>query len=151
MSAIRWIDPRDGVEVELVPGFGCTGCRYDREAWCPHFGESGPDCGQHIWRPVAAPATTAAPALHRPDAPAPTVEQIMAAIGGCEASRDEIREMLTAALVAAGEDGARRMQELAAAAVDGLQIPGVLESASERIRALTVRRAGAGDEVPGAQ
>lgn len=149
MSAIRWVDPRDGVEVELVEPDGrlvsCAGCRYCGADPCPNTMPivGAPRCGDSIWRPVAAPATTAAPAMHRSDAPAPTVEQIMAAIDGCEASRDEIREMLTAALVAAGEDGARRMQELAAAAVDGLQIPGYLESASDRIRALTVRRAGA--------
>lgn len=145
MSTIRWVDPRDGEQVELVSAPDCTGCRYYAETECPHDSEGVPYCSGGIWRPVAAPATTAAPAMHRPDAPAPTVEQIMAAIDGCEASRDEIREMLTAALVAAGEDGARRMQELAAAAVDGMQIPGYLESASERIRALTVRRAGAGE------
>ena len=104
MSTIRWVDPRDGVEVELVATFGCRGCRYINET-CPQNrdepSEAGPGCGQGSWHPVAAPATTAAPAMHRPDAPAPTVEQIMAAIDGCEASRDEIREMLTAALVAA--------------------------------------------------
>ncbi len=103
MRAIRWVDPRDGVEVELLGATDCAGCRYEDSARCPGSrAVGGPDCGAHgIWRPVAAPATTAAPAMHRPDAPAPTVEQIMAAIDGCEASRDEIREMLAAAIVAA--------------------------------------------------
>lgn len=114
MSTIRWIDPRDGVEVELVEPDGrlvsCAGCRYCGADPCPNTIVGAPRCGDSIWRPVAALDT---PALHRPNAPAPTVEQIMAAIDGCGASRDEIREMLTAALVAAGEDGARRMQELA--------------------------------------
>lgn len=112
MSAIRWVDPRDGVEVELVEPDGrlvsCAGCRYCGADPCPNTMPivGAPRCGDSIWRPVAAPATTAAPAMHRSDAPAPTVEQIMAAIDGCEASRDEIREMLTAALVAAGAAGA---------------------------------------------
>lgn len=64
MSTIRWIDPRDGVEVELVEHAhasltGCTGCRYE-DIECPHHGHGGPSCGwAAVWRPVAAPAPAA--------------------------------------------------------------------------------------------
>lgn len=51
---IRWIDPRDGGKVELVPGDGtCTGCKYFPSPDCPHdLPAGGPKCGRHIWRPV---------------------------------------------------------------------------------------------------
>lgn len=42
--------------------------------------------------------------MHKPDAHAPTVEQIISAIDGCEASRDEIRDMISAALADARRD-----------------------------------------------
>jgi hypothetical protein len=64
MSTIRWIDPRDGVEVELAKHAsgslkGCTGCRYE-DIECPHHGHGGPSCGwAAVWRPVAAPAPAA--------------------------------------------------------------------------------------------
>lgn len=66
MSAIRWVDPRDGVEVELVEPDGrlvsCAGCRYCGADPCPNTMPivGAPSCGDSIWRPVAAPAPAAA-------------------------------------------------------------------------------------------
>ena len=37
-------------------------------------------------------------AMHKPDAPTPTLDQIMSAIVGLEASQDELREMIAAAI-----------------------------------------------------
>lgn len=63
MSTIRWIDPRDGVEVELVEPDGrlvsCAGCRYCGADPCPNTIVGAPRCGDSIWRPVAAPAPAA--------------------------------------------------------------------------------------------
>lgn len=58
MSTIRWTDPRDGVEVELVGTEGCAGCRYEDTGQCPDSRKAGgPDCGPFgSWRPVATTA-----------------------------------------------------------------------------------------------
>ncbi len=56
MSVIRWIDPRNGVEMELVHESGCAGCSY-QYTFCPDeradLSEAAPPCGDRVWRPVA--------------------------------------------------------------------------------------------------
>jgi hypothetical protein len=70
-------------------------------------------------------------AMHKQDAPAPTIEHIMSAISGLEASQDEPREMITAAIAEARRDGAEQMREacnaLREARAMGLQIGDTIE------------------------
>lgn len=54
--------------------------------------------------------------MHKPDAATPSVQRIMDAIAGCEASADELREMIFAALAEARHEGAMAMREAAAVA-----------------------------------
>jgi hypothetical protein len=54
-------------------------------------------------------------AMHKQDAPAPTIEHIMSAISGLEASQDELREMISSAIADARREGAEQMQGAAAA------------------------------------
>ena len=58
-------------------------------------------------------------AMHKHDAAPLLVQQIMDAIVGCEASDDELREMIAAALADARSDGAKQMREIAAQGWDG--------------------------------
>ena len=51
--------------------------------------------------------------MHKPDAAPPSVQRIMDAIAGCEASADELRELITAALADARREGAEAMREAA--------------------------------------
>jgi hypothetical protein len=53
-------------------------------------------------------------AMHKQDSPAPTLEHIMSAIAGAEASRDELREMIAAAFAEARRDGVEQMRDAAA-------------------------------------
>jgi hypothetical protein len=55
-------------------------------------------------------------AMHKQDSPAPTLEHIMSAIAGAEASRDELREMIAAAFAEARRDGVEQMREACAKA-----------------------------------
>jgi hypothetical protein len=57
--------------------------------------------------------------MHKSDALPPSVQQIMDAITGCEASSAELRELITTALDDARSDGAKVMREIAAQGWDG--------------------------------
>ena len=50
-------------------------------------------------------------AMHKPDAAPQSVQRIMDAIAGCEASADELREMIAAALAEARHEGAVAMRD----------------------------------------
>lgn len=56
--------------------------------------------------------------MHKHDAAPLSVQQIMDAIVGCEASDDELREMIAAALADARREGAEQMREAAATEFD---------------------------------
>lgn len=75
--------------------------------------------------------------MHKHDAAPLSVQQIIDAIVGCEASVDELSEMIAAALADARREGAEQMREDAAVAALGNCPIGATSSAEERaIRAL---------------
>ena len=76
--------------------------------------------------------------MHKPDAAPPSVQRIMDAIAGCEASDDELREMIAAALADARREGAEAMR---AGAFDAC----VAQADADRRFAKSERNAGAVD------
>ena len=76
--------------------------------------------------------------MHKPDAATPSVQRIMDAIAGCEASADELREMIAAALADARREGAEAMRAKAAQGWDGCMYnaPGETLDIGADIRAL---------------
>jgi hypothetical protein len=75
-------------------------------------------------------------AMHKRDSPAPTLEHIMSAIAGAEASRDELREMIAAAFAAARREGAEQMREAIAHQAEINALYGVHGTTVSTIRAL---------------